>query len=130
MNKLTQELMNFSHSDDRKVERIEEYEDSSYIYFNNGFSVIFEETPENFLSQIRPNDSVYRTRLNYLRRKMGIKSFKDFTVQNWLDLIDDFPRSNYCDYGTIFGCGGEDSSEESEVTIDNKKYYEFTIWGY
>jgi hypothetical protein len=70
MTKLTVELLDYINTVPKsKIEKIDEDVDSSTIHFRGGFSVIFEMTPENFLNQIRPSDSVYRGRLYYLKSK-------------------------------------------------------------
>jgi hypothetical protein len=132
MTKLTVELLDYINTVPKsKIEKIDEDVDSSTIHFRGGFSVIFEMTPENFLNQIRPSDSVYRGRLYYLKSKIGKKKFSDFTVEDWLKLIELFGTvPTRGDLGTIFGCGGEDWAEDQITEIDGKKYMEYVIYGW
>ena len=71
------------------------------------------------------SNSVYKSRLQLLRRKIG-KKFEDFTVDDWLTLLDLHEKtSSRYDCGSLFGAGGDECSDWSIVEIDGKQYLEY-----
>lgn len=131
MNKLTKELLNYIGLNEEdfecKIDDVSESNDSVYFGYDCGCSNagIFELTSENFLKNICPSDSVYKNRLQSLRRKIG-KKFKDFTVEDWIKLLELHNTSpSKVEYGSLFGCGGDGSSDWSIIEIDGKKYLEY-----
>lgn len=130
MNKLTKELLNYIGLDEKdlsKLDEVNEQSNSTYFCYDGYCSGagIFELTKDNLQNQIRPSDSVYRGRLQYLRRKIG-KKFKDFTVDDWLKLLElHNTTSSWVEYGSLFGCGGDQSNDWKIIEIDGKKYLEY-----
>jgi len=131
MNKLTKELLNYISLNEEdfecKIDDVSESNDSVYFGYDCGCSNagIFELTSENLLKNICPYDSVYKNRLQTLRRKIN-KKFKDFTVEDWIKLLELHNTSPAkVEYGSLFGCGGDGSSDWNIVEIDGKKYFEY-----
>lgn len=133
MNKLTKELLSYIDMDDEdfecKIDDVSESNSSVYFGYDGGCSNagIFELTSENLLKNIRPSHSVYKNRLQFLRRKID-KKFKNFTVEDWMKLLElhnTTPSRSMC--GSLFGCGDEVSvSDGWNITeIDGKKYLEY-----
>lgn len=129
MNKLTKELLNYIGLDEKdlfKLDEVNEQSNSTYFCYDSYCSGagIFELTKENLRNRIN-TDSVYRGRLQYLRRKIG-KKFKDFTVTDWLKLLElHNTTSSVVEYGSLFGCGGDQSNDYKIIEIDGKKYLEY-----
>ena len=131
MNKLTKELLNYIGLDEEdlesKIDDVTELNNSTYFCYDGCCSSagIFELTKENLRNQIRPSESVYRGRLQYLRRQIG-KKFKDFTLEDWLKLLElhnNRPSRSLC--GSLFSCGGDQSDDWEIVEIDGKKYLKY-----
>lgn len=83
MTKLTKELLDFIGRDEEDLGKdIKVIDRGNSVLFNYdcgcSHSEIFELKPENILNSIRPSESIYKGRLQTLRRKIG-KKFKDFT---------------------------------------------------
>lgn len=130
MNKLTKELLNYIGLDeedlDSKIDEVKELKDSTYLCYDGYCSGagIFELTKDNLRNRVN-TDSVYRGRLQYLRRKIG-KKFKDFTINDWLKLLElHNTTSSWVEYGSLFGCGGDQSNDWKIIEIDGKKYLEY-----
>ena len=134
MTKHTKELLKYIGLNEEdaecKIDHWTETDEAAYICYDGGLgqSGIFELTASNLYKHIDPSKSIYRSRLSNIRRKMGIKSFKDFTVDDWLRLLSchDTAPSRY-EIGSLFGTGGVESYDNKVTEIDSKKYMMYYI---